>query len=181
MPDVTVRSGATRCNRLTVIDQHGNDRVVPALEAGFTYRRSALGAVVVVQTTVQLRPADAAALEAETEELYRWRKEGTPFNQPCCGSVFKNPILPADAGPGPPRTAGQFIEAAGLKGTRVGGIEVSPMHANYLVNTGGATAADVLSVMREVRRRVEDEFGVVLEPEVKLIGRDGKQSSVARG
>lgn len=155
-----------------VVDPDGTDRVVPAAEAGFTYRRSALGHVVVLETTVALHPADSAALDAETEELYRWRRDGTPFNQPCCGSVFKNPTLPDDWS-GAPRTSGQFIEATGCKGLREGGAEVSPMHANYFVNTGGATAADVTGLMREVRRRVEERWGVRLEPEVKRIQADG--------
>lgn len=155
-----------------VVDATGQDRVVPAADAGFTYRRSNLGRVVVLETTVELAPADSAALDEETDALYKWRRDGTPFNQPCCGSVFKNPVVPEDW-PERPRTSGQFIEATGLKGHRVGAAEVSPMHANYFINTGGATAADVTALMREVRARVADRWGVTLEPEVKLIGADG--------
>ncbi len=155
------------------IDAQGNDHLVAAAEAGFSYRRSDLGHVVVVSTTVALHAADAKLLEEETESLYKWRKEGTPFNQPCCGSVFKNPALPADRDPALPRTSGQFIEATGLKGLRVGGAEVSPMHANYFINTGAATAADVMELMRAVRTQVGDKWGVVLEPEVKLVGATG--------
>lgn len=155
------------------IDTQGNDHLVAAAEAGFSYRRSDLGHVVVVSTTVALHQEDAALLEAETESLYKWRKEGTPFNQPCCGSVFKNPKVPEDHDPKAPRTSGQFIEATGLKGLRVGAAEVSPMHANYFINTGDARAADVLELMRTVRTRVHDKWGVMLEPEVKLISADG--------
>jgi UDP-N-acetylmuramate dehydrogenase len=155
-----------------VVDQDGTERVVPAAEAGFTYRRSILGPIVVLETTVELAPADSAVLDAETEELYRWRKDGTPFNQPCCGSVFKNPVVPADW-PDRPRTSGQFIEATDLKGHRVGGVEVSPMHANYFVNTGGGMAGDVTALMRDVRGRVAERWGITLEPEVKLIRADG--------
>ncbi len=155
------------------IDAQGNDHLVAAAEAGFSYRRSDLGHVVVVSTTVALHEADATRLEEETESLYRWRKDGTPFNQPCCGSVFKNPAVPADHDPKGPRTSGQFIEATGLKGLRVGGAEVSAMHANYFINTGSATAADVVELMRTVRTRVGDKWGVTLEPEVKLIAADG--------
>ncbi len=160
-----------------VVERDGSDRVVPAADAGFTYRRSNLGPVVVLATTVRLHEADAARLDEETEALYRWRRDGTPFNQPCCGSVFKNPVVP-DEWPERPRTSGQFIEATGLKGLRQGAIEVSPMHANYFVNTGGGTAADVVALIREVRRRVEDQWGVVLEPEVKVIGVDGVVTGV---
>jgi UDP-N-acetylmuramate dehydrogenase len=156
-----------------VVDAAGNDRVVPAAEAGFAYRRSALGKVVVLGTTVELSAEDPVRLEEETEALYKWRREGTPFNQPCCGSVFKNPVLAAPPAPGAPRTSGQFIEATGLKGLRVGGVEVSPMHANYFVNVGGGTAADVRELMQAVRGRVLERWGVMLEPEVKLVARDG--------
>lgn len=156
-----------------IVDAAGNDRVVRLDDAGFSYRRSALGRVVVLATTVRLRADDPVRLEAETDALYRWRRDGTPFNQPCCGSVFKNPVLPAAAPDDGPRTSGQFIERTGLKGLRIGAIEVSPMHANYFVNTGGGSAADVTSLMQLVRRRVHEQWGVMLEPEVKLIGMDG--------
>lgn len=160
------------------VDAQGRDRVVPAAECGFAYRRSNLGHVVVLSATVELREASAAELEAETDALYRWRRDGTPFNQPCCGSVFKNPSVPEGAEG--PRTSGQFIEATGLKGTRVGGAEVSPMHANYFINTGGASSADVKGLMKLVRERVADRWGVTLEPEVKLIAPDGTILPFAR-
>ncbi|HET9065278.1 MAG TPA: UDP-N-acetylmuramate dehydrogenase [Gemmatimonadales bacterium] len=156
-----------------VVDPAGQDRVVPAAEVGFRYRRSALGRVVVLETTVVLHEAETAALVAETEALYRWRRDETPFNQPCCGSVFTNPELPATWNDGDPRTAGQHIEATGLKGHTVGGAQVSPMHANYFINTGGATAQDVVALMDVVRQRVSDRWGVTLEPEVKAIRPDG--------
>ncbi len=156
-----------------VLDAAGHDRVVPAAEAGFSYRRSHLGHVVVLETTCALVSKDPAHLETEIEELYTWRRDGTPFNQPCCGSVFQNPVLPADWAEGNPRTSGQCIDATGLKGLRVGGVEVSPMHANYFVNTGDGTAADVIALMQQVRERVRERWGVELVPEVKVIGPDG--------
>ena len=158
---------------VTVVDAAGRDRVLPRAEVPFRYRESGLHGRVVLEATVQLVAEEPAVIQAEVAELYRWRQEGTPFNQPCCGSVFKNPGGPSWQKTDGPRTAGQLIEAAGLKGTRVGAAEVSPMHANYFVNTGGATAADVTGLMREVRRRVEERWGVRLEPEVKRIQADG--------
>lgn len=156
-----------------VLDAEGQDRVVPAAEAGFAYRRSALGHVVVLETTVALVAEDPARLEEEIEGLARWRRDATPFNQPCCGSVFKNPVLPPDWAPDNPRTSGQCIDATGLKGLRVGGIEVSSMHANYFVNLSHGTAEDVMALMRQVRSRVRERWGVELLPEVQLIGADG--------
>ena len=92
-------------------------------------------------------------------ELFRWRQEGTPFNQPCCGSVFQNPGGAQLAAARGPADRGQLIEAAGLKGYRVGGAEISPMHANYFVNTGGATAADVRALIALAQAAVHDRFG----------------------
>ncbi|HXE56796.1 MAG TPA: UDP-N-acetylmuramate dehydrogenase, partial [Gemmatimonadales bacterium] len=159
---------------VTVVDETGQDRVLSRAEIPFTYRWSGLEGRVVVETTVRLRPEDPVRLKADLDEMYRWRREGTPFNQPCCGSVFKNPGGPSWKRADGPRTAGQLIEAAGLKGYRIGGAEVSPMHANYFVNLGGATAADVKALIAHVRRVVHEAFGVLLEPEVKLIGPRGE-------
>jgi UDP-N-acetylmuramate dehydrogenase len=159
---------------VTVVDASGRDAVLPRAEVPFTYRRSGLDGRVVVETAVRLRPEEQHRLDEQIAEMFEWRQKGTPFNQPCCGSVFKNPHGPSWKKEGGPRTAGQLIEAAGLKGFRVGGAEVSPMHANYFVNTGGATAADVRALILEVQRRVEQEFGARLEPEVKIIGPRGE-------
>ena len=87
---------------------------------------------------------------------------GTPFDQPCCGSVFRNP--------GGPRTAGALIDEAGLKGFTIGGAQVSSLHANYIVNTGTATANDVLKLIEHVRKTVAKKMGVELELEVKVVG-----------
>jgi UDP-N-acetylmuramate dehydrogenase len=159
---------------VTVVDEAGRDSVVRRSEVPFTYRRSGLDGRVVVEAAVRLRQEEQPRLDEQITEMFEWRQSGTPFNQPCCGSVFKNPAGPSWKREGGPRTSGQLIEAAGLKGFRVGAAEVSPMHANYFVNTGGATAADVRNLIQEVQRRVEGDFGAVLEPEVKLIGRRGE-------
>jgi UDP-N-acetylmuramate dehydrogenase len=159
---------------VTVVDQAGRDTVVRRADIPFTYRRSGLEHRVVVETAVRLRLEAQHRLTEQIAEMFEWRQSGTPFNQPCCGSVFKNPEGPSWKREGGARTAGQLIEAAGLKGARVGGAEVSPMHANYIVNTGGATAGDVRGLIEQVRRRVEQEFGARLEPEVKVIGNTGE-------
>lgn len=160
--------------RVTVIDSAGHDHVIPRAEIPFAYRRSGIGHGIVVETTVELRDEDPAALKAEIEHLYKWRGEGTPFNQPCCGSVFQNPGGPSWGAREGPKTAGQLIEAAGLKGYRVGGAEISPMHANYFLNTGDATAADVRGLIAHTRATVAEKFDVRLETEVKLITPSGE-------
>jgi UDP-N-acetylmuramate dehydrogenase len=160
--------------QVAVVDAEGDLRVLERSEIPFAYRRSGLEGRIVVEATVALRPEDPARLGEELSELFRWRQQGTPFNQPCCGSVFQNPGGPSWKRQSGPRTAGQLIEAAGLKGFRIGGAEISPMHANYFVNTGEATAADVTALIAHARGVVEDQFGVRLETEVKLIGRTGE-------
>ena len=159
---------------MTVVDGTGQDSVLARADIPFTYRRSGLEGRIVLETVVRLRPEPQAHLDEQIAEMFEWRQRGTPFNQPCCGSVFKNPSGPSWKREGGPRTAGQLVEAAGLKGARIGGAEISPMHANYFVNTGGATAADVRALIERAQREVEAKFGVRLEPEVKLIGRWGE-------
>jgi UDP-N-acetylmuramate dehydrogenase len=89
------------------------------------------------------------------------RTSTQPYQQPSCGSVFRNPE---------PQKAGQLIEALGLKGLRVGGAEVSPIHANFIVNTGGATATDIDQLIAQVQQRVQAAHGIALHPEVKRLG-----------
>jgi UDP-N-acetylmuramate dehydrogenase len=160
--------------RVTVVDVEGNDQVLGRDEVPFTYRRSGLEGRIVLDTTVRLRPEAQGHLDEQIAEMFEWRQRGTPFNQPCCGSVFKNPAGPSWKREGGPRTAGQLIEASGLKGVQVGGAQVSPMHANYFVNTGSATAADVRALIERAQTEVAAMFEVRLEPEVKLIGRWGE-------
>jgi UDP-N-acetylmuramate dehydrogenase len=167
--------------QVTVADASGTEQVLPATAIAFGYRRSGLVNVVVLEVEVRLRPAEPAELEDTIRRLLLWRQRGTPFNLPCCGSVFQNPSW-ADGGsappphpdPGAPRTAGQLIEASGLKGYRLGGVEVSPLHANYFVNRGGATADEVRRLMDYVRGTVRERFGIELQPEVKVIGPRGE-------
>lgn len=160
--------------RVLVVDGNGQERWLMRADVPFTYRRSGLDGLVVLEADVLLRADRKERLAEEVADLFRWRQNGTPFNQPCCGSVFKNPGGPSWEHREGPRTAGQLIEAAGLKGTRSGGAEISPMHANYFVNAGGASAADVLALITLARSRVSEQFGVTLEPEVKLIGPRGE-------
>ena len=159
---------------VTVVEPGGAVLDIERQAIAFTYRRSGLEGRIVLETQVELHAERAERLTEEVNDLFRWRQEGTPFNRPCCGSVFKNPAA-APAGPeGRAMTAGRLIEAAGMKGFAVGGAEVSAMHANYIVNTGAATAADVRSVMAAVREGVFRRFGVMLEPEVRLVGPEGR-------
>jgi len=146
----------------TVMDAKGKLRPVPRKQISFKYRSSNLGTVIVLEAKLALIEEPPAKLKELQARLLRWRKAGTPFDQPCAGSVFKNP--------GGPRTAGALIDECGLKGFTIGGAQVSPLHANYIVNTGNATASDVLKLIEHVRKTVAKKTSVELELEVKVIG-----------
>ena len=128
-----------------------------------SYRRTKLqgSGVVVASATFQLRRGDATAALARIEELNRKRWASLPSGLPNAGSIFRNPE--GDH-------AGRLIEAAGLKGRRAGGAEISPKHANVIVNVGDARADDVLALMLTARSTVLERFGVELEPEIVLEG-----------
>ena len=140
----------------------GEARTIPADEAGFVYRNSALPADgVVVAAALGLRPGDPGEIRAALDEARDWRRRTQPLAEPNCGSVFKNP--PGDH-------AARMVESLGLKGTAVGGAQVSEKHANFIVARPGALAADVVALIRTVQERVADGYGVRLEPEVHLVG-----------
>ncbi|HEY4025649.1 MAG TPA: UDP-N-acetylmuramate dehydrogenase [Candidatus Dormibacteraeota bacterium] len=141
-------------------------RWTPAeLELG--YRTSALrggplAGALVTGAWIELRPGDGGA---SRRQMARWTAERVrtqPIRTLNCGSVFRNP--PGDS-------AGRLVEAAGLKGAREGGAEVSALHANFIVNQGGATAADVDRLIRRIQLDVSERFGVALDPEVERVGR----------
>ncbi len=132
-------------------------------DLGLAYRKSALHDHpdwLVLRAGYTLTPGDADELKAQIKQFRVQRMSGSP-SKPSCGSTFKRP-----EGDFP----GRVIEAAGLKGTRVGGIEVSTVHANYLVNLGGGTAKEALELIELVRETVRKKLGVELESEVRVIG-----------
>jgi UDP-N-acetylmuramate dehydrogenase len=132
-------------------------------ELDLAYRHSALEpGQVVAAVEFRLTPRPAAEIRSLVTEMQVRRKETQPTNKRTFGSVFKNPDQELGAG--------RMIEACGLKGHRIGGALISPRHANFIENAGGATAADALALMAEARRRAHEQFGVVLEREVELLG-----------
>ena len=148
-----------------VLGADGQVGVWPARRFDFSYRSSALkGApglqAVVLEAAFALAPGDRQALEARVAEIAARRKASQPAGA-TCGSVFKNP--PGDY-------AGRLVEAAGLKGVRRGGAMITTAHANFVVNQGGATAADVKALIDLARGAVEEQFGISLELEIELLG-----------
>ncbi|WP_293816267.1 UDP-N-acetylmuramate dehydrogenase [uncultured Parolsenella sp.] len=127
------------------------------------YRWSGLGPTdIVLEATLVLEPGEKDVIAAEMERLLARRRATQPMGKPSCGSVFRNPVGP--------KGAAKLIDECGLKGYAVGGAQVSPVHANFIVNNGRATAADVLAVMRTMHNRVREASGVDLQPEVKFLG-----------
>ncbi len=149
-----------------VVSAGGTERREPT-ELGFAYRSSALTArEVVARACFALSPADSERVRATLAEMRRRRREAQPSGIKTFGSTFKNPDAPGAQG----RSAGRLLDAAGCRGLRIGGAGFSDQHANFVVNHGDATTADVIAVMAEGRRRVAERFGIELEPEVQALG-----------
>ena len=141
--------------------QHGRP---DACHLELAYRHSNLArGEVVAQVRFRLTRTTPQVVKARAAELLAQRKATQPTNKRTFGSVFKNP---GGDHPG----AGRMIEDCGLKGHRIGGALISPRHANFIENAGGATSADCLALMAEARRRVRERFGVELEHEVQFVG-----------
>ena len=133
-------------------------------ELRFAYRKLELPpTAVLLAARFETRPGSSGEIRAAMQRAMSARRETQPVDQLSCGSVFVNP---------PQDYAGRLIEAAGLKGAREGGAEISALHANFIVNRGGATAKDVLTLIARAREAVKARFEIALETEVRVIGED---------
>jgi len=150
-------------HEVSSVQPDGELKVRDAAACGFRYRGSDLQGGIVVGARLRLQPATRDAIEARIAAQRERRAGREPKGVPTAGSFFKNP--PGDF-------AGRLIEQAGLKGKRVGGAEVSWVHANWIVNRADATAADMLALMRLCQETVAAKFGVTLEPEVHVVGEE---------
>jgi UDP-N-acetylmuramate dehydrogenase len=133
----------------------------PVLHFRYRALRGLAPGSVIVSALLRIDRKAPAAVRAEVDALLARREKTQPLSVPSCGSVFKNP--PGDY-------AGRLIEAAGLKGHRVGGAQISPLHANFIANLGGATASDVMELIRLAKERVRAQSGTELECEVRIVG-----------
>ncbi len=134
-------------------------------EMEFSYRTSILQKKrpgIVVEAVFQLAQGDRTAIVAQMQKNKDYRKETQPWNFPCAGSIFRNPL---------PNYAGKLIETAGLKGYSIGGAKISEMHGNFIVNAGNATAEDVLALIQYVKETIYNLYEVKMETEVEIIGR----------
>jgi UDP-N-acetylmuramate dehydrogenase len=143
----------------------GQEKIMTRDDLAFGYRTSALqcGGLIAVEAALALHPSDRAVSMARIDDLHRRRWEKQPMDVPSAGSAFKRP---------PGNYAGGLIQQAGLRGYSIGGAQVSPLHAGFIVNKGGATAKDVLALIDYVRSEVRRTSGIELEPEIRVIGDD---------
>ncbi|MGQ9463571.1 MAG: UDP-N-acetylmuramate dehydrogenase [Candidatus Fervidibacter sp.] len=154
-----------KVKRVNLLDYEGRLRTVEHDELKFGYRSSNLKelGLVVVSVVFNLTHDDPKAIMERVHRRWRYRWGTQPVNMPCAGCIFKNP---------PNHRAGKLLDAARLKGSRIGDAQVSPIHANFIVNLGNATAKDVLALAEVMRRTVYEKFGVLLEYEIQIIGED---------
>jgi UDP-N-acetylmuramate dehydrogenase len=144
-----------------VLDENAQIRALSKEALFFSYRHSALQGSWILSSTLRLKAAERSFIMARIDELLRYRAVTQPLGTSNCGSVFKNPEGYA---------AAQLVEKSGFKGLRVGGAQVSERHANFIINTGQAKAADVRELMQQIQDKVFEKFSVRLEPEIKLVG-----------
>ena len=149
------------CESVDVMDQQGNLVTLTNEQMEFSYRHSRLEAEggIVVSAVFRLTPKESEEIKAKMKELQGKRSASQPLDLPSAGSAFKRPVG---------GYAAALIDQAGLKGFRVGGAAISTKHAGFAVNLGGATAADVQELLRQVSDRVYENSGIHLEPEVRI-------------
>lgn len=151
-----------------VLFDDGELTVLKNEELRFSYRHSILQKTrkgVCLEATFRLQKKDKEAIKAEMLKHKKYRQQTQPLQDAnaCCGSVFRNPK---------PHSAGALIEQAGLKGYRIGDAQVSPLHANFIVNLGQATAKDVLALIDHIQKTIAEKFDVHMRPEVQVVGED---------
>lgn len=172
----------TNCIEVESLDIHGNVKVRAATDCKFGYRHSLFQELaaspekteIILSATFRLKTADISGkdsytLETEMQECMAKRKASQPLNMPNAGSTFKR--LDVGTADMPQQIApGYYIEQSGLKGYRIGGAEVSTVHANFIVNAGGATASDIKKLSEHVQKTVAEKFGIQLQREIILLG-----------
>lgn len=147
------------------MDLNGNERTRDRKELHFLYRKSTFQEEesIIVEALLALNPSNRDGMLKKVAQIQKTRQNKQP-QKPSAGSVFRNP---------PGQAAGYLIEKAGIKGHAIGGAQVSTLHGNFIINTGNATAKDVLALIEVVRKKVRESNGADLELEIKIIGKDG--------
>ncbi|WHY93511.1 UDP-N-acetylmuramate dehydrogenase [Neobacillus cucumis] len=152
-------------SKALILFENGKMEWLSIEEMEFTYRTSVLQKKrpgIVVEAVFQLEAGEKTSIVSQMQKNKDYRKETQPWNFPCAGSIFRNPL---------PNYAGKLIEVAGLKGHSIGGAKISEMHGNFIVNAGNATAGDVLALIQYVKDTIYSLYEVKMETEVEIIGR----------
>ena len=147
---------------IVVLDEQGDKRRLSVPELNFSYRHSNLQGKIILEVTLKLWHRPAEQIEQEIRANVEYRNREQDLKHPSSGSIFKNP-------PKPHPSAGRLIDQLGLKGTTAGGMSVSPKHGNYFINSGRATCSDLLSLIALIQKAVFNGYGILLEPEVRVI------------
>jgi UDP-N-acetylmuramate dehydrogenase len=149
---------------VAIMDAEGRVEKIKAERIDFGYRSSSISADgMILSAEIKLKKDKKEDVSAKVDDFLKRKRQKQPVREPSAGCVFKNPSG---------LYAGKLIDEAGCKGMRIGDVEVSTIHANFFINKGGATASDFISLMKRVAQRVKEKFGVILEPEIKIVGRD---------
>ena len=154
---------ASRLASITIIRESGQQETIPAQDHFFSYRISALPKGIIISGIFSLSTSSKEKIEKTMKTTLKRRQETQPLSFSNCGSVFKNPEN---------HHAGALIEATGLKGLQIVGAQISERHGNFILNRGRASAADCLALIQKIKTDVFDSTGILLECEVKIIGRD---------
>lgn len=153
------RSIGDLVSRVTVMDYKGGVKKLTKKEIGFAYRRSGLEKYIILNATLKLGFADKGAIDCRIKKYLKSRSDTQDRAFPSAGCIFKNPLR---------QSAGRLIEECGLKGRRINKAYVSLRHANFILNSGGASARDVLRLMGLIKKMVKEKFRLTLEPEIKI-------------
>jgi UDP-N-acetylmuramate dehydrogenase len=163
-------------DRVTLVTDDGQIADVPLGEMAFGYDLSRLHRTreVVISADFKVSAGEPASLRAVARESLAFRKRTQPLESPSAGCIFQNPDPSRDRVPdGIPASAGALVDRAGLKGAREGAARVSPTHANFIVNDGGATARDIRALIQRCKAEVLARFGVTLREEIVYLGFEG--------
>ena len=149
---------------VSIMDAEGRIRKMKAEDIEFGYRRSNISFHgLLLSAEIALKKDEKENVTSKTEDFLKKKWEIQPISEPSAGCVFKNP---------PKLSAGKLIDEAGCKGMRVGDVEVNRIHANFFINKGKAIASDFIKLMEDVKSRVKETFGIELEPEIRIVGRE---------
>lgn len=150
-------------DNITVLTPDGKKKKVAKFDCGFDYRGSRIAKEgnIILEAELKLSKEDPLKIKARQDQVLSMKALGQPIGSPSAGCVFKNPY---------PEVAGKLVDDAGLKGEKAGGAQISEVHGNYIINTGGATASDVISLISRIKGIVREKSGIELETEIKMVG-----------